>query len=119
MNMNNGIIPRIAARLSLGLAVAFLALVTALHVLEPGFNWGHLISEYQLGDYGFLMSLAFMLLGVSALLLAVSLWPRLHTRGGRIGSWWLLIIGAAFFVAGVFPPVQTPLIIGYLHGISG
>ena len=36
--MNNGIIPRIAACLSLGLAVAFLALVTALHVLEPGFN---------------------------------------------------------------------------------
>jgi hypothetical protein len=24
-----------------------------------------------------------------------------------------------FFVAGVFPPVQTSLIIGYLHGISG
>jgi Protein of unknown function (DUF998) len=24
-----------------------------------------------------------------------------------------------FFVGGVFPPVQTPLIIGYLHGISG
>ena len=31
----------------------------------------------------------------------------------------LLIIGAAFFIAGVFPPVQTPVIIGYLHGISG
>src|SRR5262249_21635231 len=108
-----------AARLSLGLCVVFLALLATLHVLEPEFNSGHLISEYQLGDYGFLMSLAFCLLGVSALLLAVSLWPRLHTRGGRIGSCWLLIIGAAFFVAGVFPPVQTPLIIGYLHGISG
>jgi hypothetical protein len=31
----------------------------------------------------------------------------------------LLVIGAAFFIAGVFPPVQTPVIIGYLHGISG
>jgi len=117
--INNGMIQRGAARLSLGLCVVFLALLATLHVLESGFNSGHLISEYQLGDYGFLMSLAFCLLGVSALLLAVSLWPRLHTRGGRIGSWWLLIIGAAFFVAGVFPPVQTPLIIGYLHGISG
>ncbi len=90
-----------------------------LHILEPQFNSGHLISEYQLGDYGFLMSLAFCLLGASALLLALSLGPRLRTRGGRVGWWGLLVIGAAFFVAGVFPPVRTPVIIGYLHGISG
>jgi hypothetical protein len=25
----------------------------------------------------------------------------------------------AFFVAGVFPPVQTKVVIGYLHGVSG
>ena len=65
--MHNSTIPRVAARLSLGLSVAFLALLTMLHVLEPEFNSGHLISEYQLGDYGFLMSLAFCLLGASAL----------------------------------------------------
>ena len=117
--MNNGTIPRIAARLSLGLSVTFLAILSMLHVLEPEFNSGHLISEYQLGDYGFLMSLAFCLLGASALLLALSLGPRLRTRGGRVGWWGLLVIGAAFFIAGVFPPVQTPVIIGYLHGISG
>jgi hypothetical protein len=116
---NNGTIPRIAARSSLGLSVVFLALLTMLHVLEPEFNWGHLISEYQLGDYGFLMSLAFCLLGASALLLALSLRPRLRTRGRRAGWWGLLIIGAAFFIAGVFPPVQTPVIVGYLHGICG
>ena len=65
------------------------------------------------------MSLAFMLLGGSAFLLALSLRPRLYTRGGRIGRWGLLVIGAAYFVAGVFPPIRTPLIVGYLHGISG
>ena len=117
--MNNGMIRRRAARLSLGLSVVFLALLATLHVLEPEFNSGHVISEYQLGDYGFLMSLAFCILGVSALLLAVSLGPRLRTRGARVGWWWLLVIGAAFFIGGVFPPVQTPLIVGYLHGISG
>jgi hypothetical protein len=117
--MNNGTISQIAARLSLGLSGAFLALLTALHVLEPEFNSGHLISEYQLGDYGFLMSLAFCLLGSSALLLALSLGPRLHTRSGRAGWWGLLVIGGAFFIAGVFPPVQTPVIGGYLHGIGG
>src|SRR5262245_31559610 len=116
---NNGTIPRIAARLSLGLSVTFLALLAMLHVLEPEFNSGHLISEYQLGDYGFLMSLAFCLLGASALLLASSLGPRLRTQGGRVGCRGLLVIGAAFVIAGVFPPVQTPVIVGYLHGISG
>jgi hypothetical protein len=117
--MNNGMIRRRAARLSLGLSVVFLALLATLHVLEPEFNSGHVISEYQLGDYGFLMSFAFCLLGASALLLALSLGPRLLTRGGRVGWWGLLVIGVAFFIAGVFPPVQMPVIIGYLHGISG
>jgi hypothetical protein len=117
--MNSGIISKIAASLSLGLSFAFLALLTGLHVLEPEFNSGHLISEYQLGDYGFLMSLAFCLLGSSALLLALSLGPRLRTRSGRVGWCGLLAIGAAFFIAGIFPPVQTPVVSGYLHGIAG
>jgi len=90
-----------------------------LHVLEPEFNSGHLISEYQLGDYGFLMSLAFGLLGVSAALVALSAGRRLRTRGGQVGWWGLLVIAAAFLIAGVFPPVRTPVLIGYLHGISG
>jgi hypothetical protein len=62
--MNNGTVQRIAARFSLGLSVVFVALLMALHVLEPEFNSGHLISEYQLGNYGFLMSLAFCLVGM-------------------------------------------------------
>jgi len=88
-------------------------------VLEQDFNSGHLISEYQLGDYGFLMSLAFCCLGFSALLLSFSLGPRLRTPRGRAGLVALLAIGVAFFAGGVFPPVQRPVMIGYLHGISG
>src|SRR5215813_14181407 len=101
---------QIAARLSLGLSVAFLALLTVLHVLEPEFNSGHLISEYQLGRYGVLMSLAFCLLGVGALLLVLSLGSRLRTRGGSAGRGALLAIGVAFLVGGVFPPVQAPVV---------
>src|SRR5262245_9438419 len=74
---HNGTIRRTAARLSLALSVLFLALLAVLHVLEPEFNSGHLISEYQLGEYGFLMSLAFCLLGASAALLALyARWTR-------------------------------------------
>jgi hypothetical protein len=110
---------KVPLSLSFGLPVAFLALLAVLHVLEPEYNSGHLISEYQLGEYGFLMSLAFCLLGASALLLALSFKPRLRARGGHVGWCGLLVIGAAFFVAGVFPPVQAPIIVGYLHGMSG
>lgn len=117
--MNIAAIPRTAARLSLGLSATFIALLAVLHVLEPEFNSGHLISEYQLGKYGLLMSVAFCVLGVGVLLLARSLGPRLRTRGGRVGWWGLLVLGLAFFVGGVFPPIQTDAIIGYLHGMSG
>src|SRR5262245_27325175 len=84
------------------------ALLAVLHVLEPEFNSSHLISEYQLGDYGFMMSLAFCLLGASALLVALSLGPCLHTRGGRIGWWGLLVIGAAFLSAVSFLQSRHP-----------
>jgi hypothetical protein len=117
--MGNGTIRRLAARLSLGLSVTFLALLTMLHVLEPEFNSGHLISEYQLGDYGLLMSLAFCLLGASTILLAFSLGPRLRTREGHTGWFGLLVIGTAFVIAGIFPPVQPPVVVSYLHGIAG
>jgi hypothetical protein len=47
--------------------VAFLAILSVLHVLEPEFNPPHLISEYQLGRFGWLMSLAFFCLGAASL----------------------------------------------------
>src|SRR5262245_29742853 len=74
---HNGTIQRIAVRFSLGVSALFLALIAMLHGLEREFNLGHLISEYQLGGYGFLMSLAFCLLGASAALLALyARWTR-------------------------------------------
>jgi Protein of unknown function (DUF998) len=112
-------IQRMAACASLALAIAFFALLAVLHFLEPEFNTGHLISEYQLGDYGLLMSLAFCVLGASAVLLAIALRPGLGRRGDRAGAWGLAVIGAALLVSGLFPPIHTPAIVGYLHGASG
>jgi hypothetical protein len=54
---------RTKATLAIGLCVAFLTILSALHGLEPEFNPPHLISEYQLGRFGWLMSLAFFLSG--------------------------------------------------------
>jgi hypothetical protein len=110
---------QITARASLVLTSVFLALLAALHALDPQYNSGHVISEYQLGAYGLLMSLAFCLLGAGVLLLAIALESHLRTKSGRVGRRGLIVIGAMAFIAGVFPPLQIPVIVGYLHGIAG
>src|SRR5215510_15610999 len=92
------------ATLAIGLCVAFLAILSLLHVLEPEFNPPHLISEYQLGHFGWLMSLAFFCLGAASIALFAATRQHVHTGPGRFGNWGLLIIGVAYFVGGVFPP---------------
>jgi hypothetical protein len=94
-----------AARISFGFAIAFVAILAALHVLEPDFNvGGHLISEYELGRYGWLMSLAFFCLGGASLSLWYAIKPDLVTVGGRVGKWGLLLTAIAYFGAGLFYP---------------
>jgi hypothetical protein len=46
--------PRVRARLSFGLVATFIGFLAVLHFLEPEFNSGHLISEYQLGRHGWI-----------------------------------------------------------------
>jgi hypothetical protein len=105
--------------LAIGLCVAFLAILSALHVLEPEFNPPHLISEYQLGRVGWLMSLAFFCLGAASLALFAAAKQRIHTKPGRVGIWGLLIVGVAYFCAGSFPPDPRWFVSRLLHGIGG
>jgi Protein of unknown function (DUF998) len=84
--------------------VAFLAILSVHHVLEPEFNPPHLISEYQLGRFGWLMSLAFFCLGVASLALFSAARQEIYTRPGRFGLWGSFIIGLAYFCAGMLPP---------------
>src|SRR5262245_55228236 len=94
-----------AARISFGFALAFVVILATLHVLEPDFNaGGHLISEYELGRYCWLMSLAFFCLGGASLALWYAIKPDLVTMSGRIGEWWLLLTALAYFGAGLFYP---------------
>src|SRR5262245_4181452 len=78
---------RTKATLVIGLCVAFLAMLSVLHVLEPEFNPPHLISEYQMGRSGWLMSLAFFCLGAASLALFAAARQEIHTRPGRFGTW--------------------------------
>jgi Protein of unknown function (DUF998) len=90
--------------LAIGLCAAFLAILSLLHVLEPEFNPPHLISEYQLGRFGWLMSVAFFCLGAAGLALFGAARQETDSKLGRFGAWGLLIISVAYFLAGTFPP---------------
>ena len=105
--------------LTIGFCVAFLAILSALHALEAEFNPPHLISEYQLGRFGWLMSLAFFCLGAASLALFAAERREIHTRAGRFGTWGLLTIGVAYFCAGIFPPDPKWFVGSLLHGIGG
>lgn len=95
--------PRMAARITIILAALFLSILFLLHFLEPEFdpNW-RMISEYALGRYGWMMSLAFFCWEGSVLSLLVALWPSLPTARGIIARAWLILIVAALFGAGIF-----------------
>jgi Protein of unknown function (DUF998) len=110
---------RVTLGLAIGLCVAFLAILSVFHVLEPEFNPPHLISEYQLGRFGWLMSLAFFCLGAASLALFAAARKEMHTRSGRFGAGGLLMIGVAYFCAGIFPPDPKWLVGSLLHGIGG
>jgi len=112
-------VPVIRARVSLALVATFLGLTAILHFIEPEFNSGRLISEYQLGRHGWMMSLAFCSFGLGAILLVQVIPPHLPTGSGRLGRRGLWLIAVALFAAGLFPPSPTRPVVAYAHGISG
>jgi len=112
------------ARAAIAFALLFVVLLTLLHFMEPEFSpsW-RMISEYELGHYGWIMMLAFFAWGTSVLLVTVGAWKAIATRGGRIGRWWMLGIGGALFGAGLFRTNaitdSTPSLSNTLHTLCG
>jgi hypothetical protein len=96
-------ISQAAARLSFAAASTFLVLLTALHFIEPGFDpsW-RVISEYALGDYGWIMVIVFLSLAVSCVSLFVAIRSQIRTLGGKIGLAFLLIAAAGLIIASIF-----------------
>jgi len=100
-----------AARVSLVSGGTFLVLLTALHFVKPDLDpsWS-VISEYALGDYGWLMTIAFLAWGLSAISLFLAIRAQVQNLVGRIGLAFLLIGAAGPIVAAIFPtdPITTP-----------
>lgn len=104
-----------AAWIAIVLTAATILLLASLHVLSPEFDpsW-RVISEYALGHFGWVLSLMFLLWGVSSWALATAIWGEPRTRAGRTGLAFLLLAGLGEAMASVFDVTHE---IG--HGVAG
>lgn len=94
-----------AARLAFAASAAFVLLLAALHVLKPDLDpsW-RFISEYELGDYGWVMRAAFFCLALSCFSLGVALFSQVRSIAGYLGLALLLLSAAGMTIAGIYVP---------------
>jgi len=102
-------------------ALCFIGIMILLHVVKPEFNptW-RMISEYEIGKFGWLMRLAFWLWATCAL----SLLMILNQAGSSILiNIWLCVLVAALIGAGIFrtdPILETTAsLTNRLHTLCG
>lgn len=93
----------LAAYVSLVSTAVYVLLLLSLHLLEPEFDpkW-RFISEYALGQYGWLMVLTFLSLAVSQISTLVAVRSHVRTVVGYIGLVVLLVSAAGILMAAVF-----------------
>jgi len=98
------------ARLAIAAAATSVVLQFVSLILRPELDpsWRP-ISEYALGNLGWIMTLAFLLWGLSAVGVFAALRPHVPTLAGRVGLGFLLIGAAGPILAGIFPadPITT------------
>ena len=91
-------------------AVGFILILLLLHLLDSSVNpsWQP-ISEYALGQVGWLMNFAFILFGISFLFLGISIFQQLPNIGAKVGAILLIIAAIGNFLAGFFntDPITT------------
>ncbi|WP_194766477.1 DUF998 domain-containing protein [Tamlana sp. I1] len=91
-------------------AIGFIFLLILLHLINTSVSpvWQP-ISEYALGNAGWLMQIAFFLLGISFLTLGLYLIKYVSKIGSKIGGALLVIASLGNFLAGIFntDPVDT------------
>jgi hypothetical protein len=106
-------------------AAGFVTVVAALHVIKRDLDpdW-RVLSEYQIGANGWLMSVAFVLLASSCVCLALALRPHLRSLGGRVGLVFLGVTALGLLIAAMFTtdPITASsdelTTHGTLHGVG-
>ena len=110
--------------ISIIFATVFLILLTLLHFLKRELDpaW-RMISEYEIGRFGWMMRLAFFAWGASVFALLIAIWPSLQPVSGTISRWWFVLIGLALFGAGIFKTNAitdtTPNLANTIHSLCG
>lgn len=98
----------VAARLAAFGVALVAATILALHWIKPEFapSW-RFISEYAIGQHGWIMKLTFVIWAASCAALAVALKGEARTRPAKIGIAVLFLVAIAQVFAGLFP--QDPV----------
>lgn len=106
-------ISHVAGRISLAASVASLVFLASLHALSPEFvpSW-RMVSEYALGNYGWVLSLMFLVWALSCVALFGVIKSHVQTIGGKIGLGFLLAAAVGMTMAALFDVNHS------LHGLA-
>lgn len=104
--------------------LASILLILVLHVLKPDYDpaW-RFLSEYSIGEFGFVMQAAFVAMAMACSAVAASLWRHASTlpaKAGLVLHWavGLSLVGAAIFVGDPVTAEPSQLTShGMVHGI--
>jgi hypothetical protein len=101
------------ARLSIAAAAAALVFLAALHVLSPELDpsW-RMVSEYAMGNYGWVLALMFLTWALSCVALFVAIRSHIRSVGGKIGLAFLLAAALGMSMAAIFDVNHD------LHGLA-
>lgn len=90
---------------AVGFFVYFVAALLLMHVLRPDYTIvDHMISDYAVGRFGWIMTTAFLSISLGCLALAVGLFLNGPTSWlGRIGAALLVVTFAGLIVTAIFP----------------
>jgi len=101
----------LVAKISVAATSLFLLLLLLLHFLKPEMSpsW-RMISEYEIGRFGWLMQVAFFSLAGGTVLLALTLRSQVQSVAGYIGLVLLFVIAVGLVMGGIFitEPITTP-----------
>jgi Protein of unknown function (DUF998) len=99
-----------AARITFWAAALFLVLLAILHIIKPEYDpsW-RMISEYEIGRFGWAMQLAFFSLSIASVGAIVAVRSDVKSIIGYIGLVFLLIAATGMIIGGIFPsdPITT------------
>jgi uncharacterized membrane protein YidH (DUF202 family) len=108
------------AFISLFGCTAFVVIVCLLHFLRPDKNrLSCFVSEYAVGNYGWLMTLAFYTLAIAAALLLIGLLQGYKASATACITFGIFSVG--ILLAGIFPtdvPVEPPTTRGLILGFA-